>query len=85
MCEELNYSTRIERALLFIESNDEFAKIASFQHADESLRRILQSINEVLAIPDAAVGDAGADLLQEVREVLRCKLVVYKAAYREAL
>ena len=42
-------------------SDDQLAEVASLQHADESFGRVLQIVDEVFAITDAAIGDAGAD------------------------
>jgi hypothetical protein len=75
---------RVRRARS-VEPDDELAEVAPLQHADKGLRRLLQPFDEVLAIPDAAVGDAGADLPQESGKVLGCKAVVDEASHREAL
>jgi hypothetical protein len=45
--------------------HDQLAEIASFQHADERFGRVLKTVDDVLAITDAVVGDAGTDLTQE--------------------
>src|SRR5262245_64853781 len=68
-----------------VHPDDELAEVPTLEHAEEGLRCLLQSIDEVLAIPDAAVGDAGADLPQEGGEVLGSKVVVDEAADRQAL
>src|SRR5882724_6320882 len=67
-----------------IHSDDEFSEVAPFEHADESLRRLLQPIDEVFAIADAAVGDASDDLPQEGGKVCGIKLVVDKASNHDA-
>jgi len=52
-------------------ADDEFSEVAAFQHADEGVGRILQTIDDVFPIADAAICDAGADLAQEVRTTWR--------------
>jgi hypothetical protein len=54
---------RIFDSNLYAHSDDNPAEIMTNQHADECLRRFLQTIDEVLA--NAAIGDAGTDLAQE--------------------
>src|SRR5580765_2646937 len=63
----------------FVDPDDELAEVAPLQHADEGLRRLLQAVDEVLAIPDVAVSDAGADFSQERGKVLGGKVVVDEA------
>ena len=46
-------------------SHDQLAEVATFQHTLSERHRFLQTIDEVLAIADAAIGDAGSDLAQE--------------------
>ena len=46
---------------------------------------VLQTIDEVLAITDAAIGDAGTDFAQECGIVFGGKFVVEESAHRQAL
>src|SRR5207249_723896 len=66
-------------------SYNQLAEVASLQHANEGFWRVFQTVDEVLAITDAAVGDAGADLAQECGIVLGGEFVVDEPAHREAL
>ena len=69
----------------FIDPDDELAEVTSFQNADEGLRRPFQPIDKVLAIPNAAVGDACTHLPQKGSKLLSCKLIVDEASHRETL
>jgi hypothetical protein len=51
--------------VLGVYSDDQLAKVASFQHADEGFGRLLQTVDDVLTVADAAIGDAGTNLAQE--------------------
>src|ERR1700739_564992 len=44
---------------VYRDAHDELAKIAPVKHADECLGRVLQTVYDVLAIANAAVGNAG--------------------------
>jgi hypothetical protein len=70
---------------LGVHADDQLAEVASFQHADKGFGRLLQTVDDILAVADAAVGDAGSDLAQECRIVLFSKFVVDEAAQRQAL
>src|SRR5688572_1805166 len=61
-------------------SDDQLAEVAPFQHADEGFGRLLQTVDDILAVADAAIGDAGTDLAQECGIVLGGKFVVDEAA-----
>ena len=61
---------RLAVSALGVHSDDQLAKVASFQHADKGFGRLLQTVDDILAVADAAVGDAGSDLAQECRIVL---------------
>src|SRR4029450_3731888 len=50
-----------------------FPEIAAFKHPDEGRRRVLESVSDVLAIADAAIGDCGRDAEQEVGMMLRAE------------
>ena len=76
---------RLAVAALGVHADDQLAEIASFQHADKGFGRLLQTVDDILAVADAAVGDAGSDLVQECRLVLCSKCVVDEAAQRQAL
>jgi hypothetical protein len=47
--------------------DDQFAENTPFQHADEGLGRIIESINYILAVAHPSFGDPGADLAQKSR------------------
>jgi len=66
-------------------SNDQFAEVAPFQHAGEGFGRVLQTVNEVLAVADVAIGDAGTDFAQECGIVLGGKFAVDETAHCQAL
>jgi hypothetical protein len=54
-------------------------EVPSLQHADESFGRVLQTVDEVLAVADAALGDGGTNVSQECSIVLGGKLSVDEA------
>src|SRR5262249_21691221 len=66
-------------------SHHQLAEIAPFQHADERFGRILQTVDEVLAISDTTMGDSRSDIAQECGRVFGGKFVVDEAAHRQAL
>jgi hypothetical protein len=49
---------------LISNSDDQLAEVASLQHADEGFGCSLEAVDIVPAIADAAIGDAGADGVQ---------------------
>jgi len=51
--------------IYFAHSDDQLVEIAPFQHAAEGFGRVLQTVNEVLAVADVATSDAGTDFAQE--------------------
>ena len=61
---------RLAVLTLGIHADEEFSEVASFQHADEGFGRILQTIDDVFPIADAAVRDACTNLAQEFGIVL---------------
>src|SRR6266542_5831790 len=65
-------------------SNDQLAEVVSLQHADERFWCFLQTVDDIFAITDATIGDAGADLAQEFGVVLFSKFVVDETAHRQA-
>src|SRR5882724_91212 len=62
--------------LLRCHSHNDLAEVASFQHADKGFGRLVQTVEDVLAIANAAVRDAGSDLAQEFGVVLFSKFIV---------
>ena len=52
-------------------AHQRLAEILPFQHAHEGRRRILEPVGDVLAIADAAIGEAGRDGAQKIGVVLR--------------
>src|SRR5260370_14715274 len=48
------------------DAHDDLAEIAPVKHADEGFRCVFQAVYDVLAIANAAVGNAGADLPLEI-------------------
>ena len=61
---------RLAVSALGVHADDQLAEVASFQHTDKGFGRLLQTVDDILAVADAAVGDAGSDLAQECRIVL---------------
>src|SRR5687767_14691391 len=53
---------RLAVSALGVRADDQLAEVASSQHADKGFGRLLQTVDVVLAVADAAVGDAGSDL-----------------------
>src|SRR6266436_6166551 len=70
---------------LGIHSDDQLAEIASFQHADKGFGGLLQTVDDIFAVADAAVDDACTDLVEEFRVVLFAKFGVDVAPQRQAL
>jgi hypothetical protein len=65
---------------------DEFAEIAPVQHSNEGFRGLVQTVHDVLTITNAAVGNAGSDLVREfVVVLLPSKFGVDEPAQRQAL
>ena len=48
------------------DAHDQFAEVPAFQQSDEGFGRVLQSINNVFAVLDAAFVKPGAHLLVEL-------------------
>src|SRR5437016_9087960 len=65
--------------------DDQLSEVAPLQHSDESARRVFETVDDVLAVADATIGDAGADLAQKCGVVRGGKFVVDEAAHRQAL
>src|SRR5215510_9107668 len=76
---------RLAVSALDVHADDQLAEVASLQHADKGCGRLLQTVDEVLAVADTAVGDAGTDLAQEGGIVLGGTFGVDEAAHRQAL
>src|SRR6266849_2927659 len=76
---------RLAVSALGVHADDQLAEVASLQHADKGCGRLLQTVDEVLAVADTAVGDAGTDLAQEGGIVLGGTFGVDEAAHRQAL
>jgi hypothetical protein len=51
-------------------SDDNLAEIMTIEHPDECFGRFLQTVDDVLAITNAVISDAGTDLAQKRRAVL---------------
>ena len=62
---------RLAVSALGVHSDDQFAEVASFQHADKGFGRLLQTVDDVLAIANAAVRDAGSDLANVATTAVR--------------
>lgn len=55
------------------------------EHSDECFGRLLQTVDNVIPVANAAVGDAGSDLVQELVVILPGQYGVDEAAQRQAL
>ena len=66
--------------LLRCHVHNDLAEIMTIEHADKGFGRLLQTVDDILAVADTAVGDAGSDLVQECRIMLCSKFVVDEAA-----
>src|SRR5271167_4584883 len=64
---------------------DKLAEIAPVEHPDERFGCLVQALYDVLAITNAAVGDAGSDIAREFGVVLLGKFGVDESAQRQAL
>src|SRR5688500_15778682 len=53
---------RLAVSALGVHSDDQLAEIASFQHPDECFGRLLQTLDDILAVADAAVGSRCSSL-----------------------
>src|SRR5712691_10120405 len=70
---------------LGVHPDDQLPEVLPLEHADEGSRRALETIDNILTVADAAVGDAGTDLAEEVGIVLGGKFAVDEAAHGQAL
>src|SRR4029450_12535442 len=72
------------RRILFgaCDSHECFPEIAAFEHPDEGRRRVLESVSDVLAIADAAIGDCAGDGAQEGGIMLRGEIAVGETTQR---
>src|SRR6267143_1235050 len=70
---------------LGVHADDQLAEVAPLQQADKSCGRLLQAVDDILAVADTAVGDAGTDLAQECRIVCFSTFMVEEPAQRQAL
>jgi hypothetical protein len=56
---------QLQRRALSSHSDHNLAEIMSIEHPDKGCGRLLETIDDVLAIANAAVRDAGADLARQ--------------------
>jgi len=61
-------------AALGVHADDQLAEVASFQHADKGFGRLLQAVDDILAITDTAVGDAGTGFAYDFRSSIRPRM-----------
>src|SRR5207249_10093426 len=65
--------------------DDELSEVAPLQHSDESAWRVVETVNDVLAVANATRGDASTNLAQEVGIVFGGEVVVDEAPYGQPL
>src|SRR5216683_242019 len=72
-------------ARLYSYSHDDLAEIPPVQHPDQCFGRFLQTVDNILAIADPAIGDRCSNFAQEIRVMLASKFVVDESAQCQAL
>jgi hypothetical protein len=70
---------------LGVHSTDQRAEVAFFQHAKKGFGRLLQTVDDLLAVAETAVVDADTGLVKGGRGVLCSTFVVNEAAQCQAL
>src|SRR6266850_2205389 len=76
---------RLAVLALGVHADDHLAEVASLQQAEKGFGRLLQAVDDILAVADTAIGDTGTDLAQECRIVCFSTFMVEEAAQRQAL
>src|SRR5215831_2242357 len=80
-----NFHVCLSLRRLCAHSDDQLPEVASLKHADEGFGRVLETVDEILAIADAAIRDTGIDFAQECGIVFGGEFVVNEAAQCQAL